>query len=187
MIRGHAISLRVIRESDLDTLLDLENDLTRRGDHLPHRLIAESAFRKQLQETGFLTEELGRLLMVDGEDRIIGTVGYFRPTHYIDGYEVAYNVYEPVRRGRGIATEALGLLIGWLFSTKKIARLQAALLPENSASRKVAERNGFRLEGVMRKAVFIQGKSADIELWSLLREEWEEARASRASHPPAAE
>jgi len=184
MIRGRAINLRVIRESDLETLLDLENDLTRKGDYLPHRLVAESAFRRQLEETGFLTEEVGRLLIVDGEDRIIGTAGYFRPAHYIDGYEVAYSVYEPVRRGRGIATEAAGLLIGWLFSTKKIARLQAAVLLDNSASRKVLERNGFRLEGVMRKATFIQGKSMDIELWSLLREEWEELRASR---PPAAE
>jgi RimJ/RimL family protein N-acetyltransferase len=184
MIRGRAINLRVIRESDLDTLLDLENDLTRKGDFLQHRLVAESAFRKQLQETGFLTEEAGRLLMVDGEDRIVGSVGYFRPTHYIDGYEVAYKVYEPVRRGRGVATEAASLLIGWLFSTKKIARIQAALAPENAASRKVLERNGFRLEGVMRKAIFMQGKSQDAELWSLLREEWEETRASRPAAEP---
>lgn len=182
MIRGRTVSLRVIRESDLDTLLDLENDVVRRGDYVPHRLLGESAFRKQLQETGFLTEEAGRLLVVDGEDRIVGSVGYFRPTHYSDGYELAYSVYEPVRRGRGVATEAAGLLIDWLFSTKKIARLQAALSPENSGSRKVLERNGFRLEGIMRKAIFMQGKSQDAELWSLLREEWEEARAS---HPAA--
>jgi len=183
MIRGRAINLRVIRESDLDTLLDLENDLTRKGEYLQHRLLPESAFRKQLQETGFLTEDAGRLLMVDGEDRIVGMAAYFRPTHYVDGYELAYKVYEPVRRGRGVATEAASLLIGWLFSTKKIERLQAALVPENSGSRKVLERNGFKLEGLMRKAIFMQGKSHDAELWSLLREEWEALRASR----PAAE
>jgi ribosomal-protein-alanine N-acetyltransferase len=183
MIRGRAVSLRVIRESDLDALLDLENDLTRKGDFLPQRLFAEPSFHKQFQETGFLTEDVGRLLMVDGEDRIIGAVGYFRPTHYIDGYELAYQVYEPVRRGRGIATEAVGLLIDWLFSAKKIGRLQAALLPENSASRKVAERNGFQLEGVLRRALFIHGKSVDIELWSLVREEWAERRAAAATQP----
>jgi ribosomal-protein-alanine N-acetyltransferase len=182
MIRGRAINLRVIRESDLDALLDLDNDLVRKGDHLPHRLTSEPAFRKQLQETGFLSEEAGRLLIVDGEDRIIGMVGYFRPAHYIDGYELGYGVYEPVRRGRGIATEAVSLLIGWLFSTKKIARIQAVFMTENAASRKVAERNGFRLEGVMRQAIFIQGRSVDVELWSLLREEWEERRAA---NPPA--
>jgi RimJ/RimL family protein N-acetyltransferase len=169
--------LRIIRESDLDPLLELENDLVRKGDFVPHRLTAESAFRKQFHDNGFLTEESGRLLIVDGEDRIVGSVGYFRPAHYIDGYELAYQVYEPVRRGRGVATDALALLVGWLFSSKKIARLQLALVAENGASRKVAERNGFRLEGILRRAAFIQGGSVDLELWSLLREEWEERRA----------
>ena len=178
MIRGRAITLRVIRERDLDALLDLENDLTRKGELVPHRLLAESAFRKQFQDTGFMTEEVGRLLIVDGEDRILGTVGYFRPAHYIDGYELAYVIFEPIRRGRGIATEAVSLLIDWLFSTKKIARLQAAMMPENAASRRVVEKCGFQREGVLRQAAFIQGRSTDLELWSLLRAEWEERRAA---------
>jgi [ribosomal protein S5]-alanine N-acetyltransferase len=181
MIRGRAISLRVIRESDLEALLELDNDLVRKGDHLPHRLTSGPAFRKQFQETGLLSEEAGRLLIVDGEDRLVGSVGYFRPNHYIDGYELGYSVYEPIRRGRGIGTEAVGLLVGWLFSTKKIARVQAALIPENVPSRKVLERNGFRLEGVIRRAIFMQGKSSDAELWSILREEWEERRTAPPS------
>jgi RimJ/RimL family protein N-acetyltransferase len=185
MIRGRAVTLRVIRESDLDALLALDNDLTRRGEHVPHRLLGEPALRKQFQETGFLTEEAGRLLVVDGEDRLIGAVGYFRTAHYLDGYELGYGVYEPVRRGRGIATEAVGLLIDWLFSTKKIARLQLGLITENAASRRVAEKNGFRVEGIMRRATFIQGKSTDLELWSLIREEWEERRAGEGTATPA--
>jgi len=180
MIRGRAITLRVIRERDLDALLDLENDLARKGELVPHRLLAESAFRKQFQDTGFMTEEVGRLLIVDGEDRILGTVGYFRPAHYIDGYELAYVIFEPIRRGRGIATEAVSLLIDFLFSAKKIGRVQAALVPENAASRRVIEKCGFQREGVMRRAAFIQGRSTDLELWSLLREEWEERRAAAA-------
>jgi len=181
MIRGRAIILRVIRESDLEALLDLENDLTRKGELVPHRLLAESALRKQYQDTGFLTDEIGRLLIVDGEDRILGTVGYFRPAHYVDGYELAYVIFEPVRRGRGIATEAVSLLIDWLFTAKKIARLQAAMVPENAASRRVVEKCGFQREGVMRRAAFLQGRSTDIELWSLVREEWEERRAAASN------
>jgi RimJ/RimL family protein N-acetyltransferase len=180
MIRGRAITLRVIRERDLDALLDLDNDLARKGEMIPHRLLAEPALRKQFDETGFVTEEVGRLLIVDGEDRILGTVGYFRPSHYIDGYELAYVIFEPIRRGRGIATEAVSLLIGFLFTAKKIARLQVAFLPENAASRRVAEKCGFQLEGVLRQAAFIQGKSVDIEMWSLLREEWAERRGESA-------
>lgn len=179
MIRGTTIALRVVRESDLDALLTLDNDVARRGPFVPPRLRSEPAFRKELQETGFLGEEAGRLLIVDGEGgEILGTVGYFRAAFYMDGLELAYALYEIGRRGGGVVTEAVGLLVDWLFSTRKIGRLQIATMPENVASRRVAEKSGFRFEGILRKAAFIHGRGADLELWSLLREEWEERRQS---------
>jgi RimJ/RimL family protein N-acetyltransferase len=176
MIRGRTIALRVVRESDLDALLAFENDLERRGAFVPPRLNPEPAYRKQFQETGFLGDDAGRLLIVDGEDRILGVVGYFRTAFYLDGFELAYSLYDVERRGGGLVTEAVGLLVGWLFALKKIARLQIAFMPENGASRRVAEKNGFRFEGVLRQAIFIHGRNVDAELWSLLREEWEERK-----------
>lgn len=173
MIRGRSIALRVIRESDVTPLLNLENDLERRGDFVPNRLRPEPVFRKEFQETGFLTEDSGKLLIVDSEDHILGTVGYFRPVFYMDALEIGYSVTDPTLRGKGVATEAAGLLVGWLFKTRKIARVQLTLIPENGASRRVAEKNGFRLEGVLRRCVFSQGKTVDLEIWALLREEWE--------------
>jgi ribosomal-protein-alanine N-acetyltransferase len=176
MIRGRSIALRVVRESDLAALLELDNDLERRGAFVPNRLRPEPVFRKEFQETGFLTEEMGRLLIVDAEDRVLGVLGYFKPVHYMDALEIGYSITDPALRGRGIATEAVALLVGWLFGTKKLGRLQLTLIPENAASRRVAEKSGFRFEGVLRRAVFSQGKSADLEMWALLREEWEERR-----------
>jgi [ribosomal protein S5]-alanine N-acetyltransferase len=173
MIRGRSIALRVIRESDVTTLLNLENDLERRGDFVPNRLRAEPVFRKEFQETGFLTEDTGKLLIVNAEDHILGTAGYFRPVFYMDALEIGYSVTDPTLRGKGVATEAAGLLVGWLFKTKKIARVQLTLIPENAASRRVAEKSGFRFEGVLRRCVFSQGKYVDLEMWALLREEWE--------------
>lgn len=176
MIRGKNIALRPLRESDLEAFLALDNDLERKGAFVPPRLRAEPVLRKEFQETGLLGDDAGRLLIVDGEDRILGVVGYFRTSFYMDGYELAYSLYDVERRGGGLVTEAVGLLVGWLFALKKIARLQIAFMPENGASRRVAEKNGFRFEGVLRRAIFIHGRNVDAELWSLLREEWEERK-----------
>jgi RimJ/RimL family protein N-acetyltransferase len=181
MIRGKSISLRVVRESDLTALLELENDLERRGGFVPNRLRAEPVYRKEFHDTGFLAEDTGKMLIVDGEDRILGTVGYFRPVYYMDALELGYSVTDPALRGKGVATEAAGLLVGWLFRNKKIARVQLTLIPENAASRRVAEKNGFRFEGVLRRCVFSQGKIVDLEMWSLLREEWEALAAPAQS------
>src|SRR5262245_24427755 len=122
MIRGRTISIRPVRESDLATYLELDNDHARKGDFVMRRLRPEPVFRKEFQETGFLTEETGRLLIVDGEDRILGIVIYFRPTHYMDALELGYSLYAVDRRGSGITTEAVRLLIDWLFESKKVGR-----------------------------------------------------------------
>lgn len=179
MIRGQSIALRIVKEGDVAPLLELENDLERRGDFVPNRLRPEPVFRKEFQETGFLTEENGRLLIVDAEDRLIGSISFFKTAHYMDSLELGYSITDPGQRGKGIATQAVDLLVGWLFQTKKLGRLQLTLVPENGASRRVAEKSGFRFEGVLRHAAFLQGKLVDLEMWALLREEWEERSLQR--------
>jgi hypothetical protein len=47
-------------------------------------------------------------------------------------------------------------------------RLELPVGVENHASKRVAERNGYRLEGVLRSLYFKQGVREDTELWSRL-------------------
>ncbi|HYH46413.1 MAG TPA: GNAT family protein [Thermoanaerobaculia bacterium] len=178
MIRGRNIALRTIREGDLDTLLDTDNDHERRGPYVIHRLTTRPALEKEFRENGLLTEDFGRLLIVDPDDRPLGTIVYFKPGHFMDAYELGYVLFETAERGRGITTEAVGLLADWLFRVKKIGRIQLCMVPENAASRRVAEKSGFQFEGVLREAVYLNGASCDLEMWSLLRREWEERRAA---------
>ena len=67
-------------------------------------------------------------------------MGYFRTAFYMDGLELAYSLYDVERRGGGLVTEAVGLLVGWLFAMKKIARLQIRLSWGDGASRRVPRR-----------------------------------------------
>jgi RimJ/RimL family protein N-acetyltransferase len=53
-------------------------------------------------------------------------------------------------RGRGIATEAVRLLAGWAFRVLRLDRLEVMIHPENVASQRVAERCGFKREGLRR-------------------------------------
>jgi RimJ/RimL family protein N-acetyltransferase len=79
------------------------------------------------------------------------------------GYLVA-----PSARGRGVAVEALTALTRWAFDTRGMHRLELLISVDNVASKRVAERCGYVLEGVMRSAYFKQGKREDVELWSRL-------------------
>lgn len=79
------------------------------------------------------------------------------------GYIVAAHA-----RGRGIASEALRQLTAWAFGQRGVQRAYLLIDVGNPASSKVAERAGFRLEGIMRNTYLKQGRRGDTELWSRL-------------------
>ena len=71
-------------------------------------------------------------------------------------------------RGRGIATEAVGVLCRWAFDAVGLQRVTAQVEVGNWASRALAEKAGFTVEGVLRDAPAPGGRRAATWLASLL-------------------
>jgi RimJ/RimL family protein N-acetyltransferase len=72
-------------------------------------------------------------------------------------------------RGRGIATRALRRVCAYGFEELGLGRLELMTDPENRASQRVAEKVGFRREGVLRSRLCYQdGRRADGIMFSLL-------------------
>lgn len=171
MIKGKKINLRTVRERDLDMLFELESDLENKGQFYPINLPSAAGFKRRFQEDGFWSEDAGTLLIVNKEDDILGKISYFKPVRYFDALEIAYILFKQGERGQGYMTEALSLLVNYLFWTRHIGRLQLTVVVGNHGSKRVAEKCGFKSEGILRQAVFVRGKHADLEMFSLLREE----------------
>lgn len=71
-------------------------------------------------------------------------------------------------RGRGIATQALGLLVDWSFAALGAARVQAQVHPGNPRSAAVLERLGFRREGLLRDYRSVEGRREDSVMYARL-------------------
>ncbi|WP_405859225.1 GNAT family N-acetyltransferase [Streptomyces sp. NBC_00090] len=69
--------------------------------------------------------------------------------------------------GRGLLTEALGLLLPYAFGPLELHRLEANIQPGNTASRALVRRAGFRLEGFSPAMLFIDGAWRDHERWAI--------------------
>jgi len=82
----------------------------------------------------------------------------------------------PSERSRGYCTEAVNIMVDYLFLSKDIVRVQAHTDVRNAGSQKVLERTGFSKEGTLRKSSFIRGEWRDNFVYSILREEWKEPR-----------
>jgi [ribosomal protein S5]-alanine N-acetyltransferase len=179
MIRGKMIRLRTVRETDLDRLYSLLTDIANRGDFVPLPIPAEATFKRQFHETGFWSEDYGRLLIVNAQEEIVGSIRFFKSIPYFDGFEIGYDVFDPHHRGQGIMTEALSLFVDYLFQSTKIHRLQLIIAEGNIASERVAQKCGFTYEGTARQAMFARGKHSDMKIYSLLRHEVETCLPSR--------
>jgi RimJ/RimL family protein N-acetyltransferase len=80
------------------------------------------------------------------------------------GYWVAADA-----RGAGICTGALRTLARWGLEELQLGRLELLTDPENVASQRVAEKAGFRREGVLRShLVHRDGRRRDSVMFSLL-------------------
>ncbi|MCP2341928.1 precorrin-2 C(20)-methyltransferase [Actinomadura rupiterrae] len=92
------------------------------------------------------------LAVADREtDTLIGFMGLFRVDSAHDTCEVGYAL-RAASRGNGHATEALRLACDWALVDCGLHRVELRTLTDNTASMRVAEKAGFRREGVQRGA-----------------------------------
>jgi RimJ/RimL family protein N-acetyltransferase len=174
MLKGESVILRPVHQTDLQRLYEFHQDIANRGPYFPIGVMPEPIFQAKFSETGFWQEDDGMLLIVDGDDTIIGHVEFFRTVRYLDELELSYHIYSKNHSGKGIATEAVELMSGYLFDRKKQNRIRLIIHPDNSASKRVAEKCGYRFEGTNRGAWFHKGRNHDVDVYALLRDEFYE-------------
>ena len=79
-------------------------------------------------------------------------------------------------QGHGYVTRAVTAMLDWALLDRGLRRAEWHCVPENLASRKVAERLGMTLEGTLRESFEHAGRLWDTEIWALLTPEWRERR-----------
>ena len=171
MLKGQSITLRPILETDIDQLYAYHTDIANRGDYFPRGIVSETEFKKRYRESGNWGRDEGTLLIIDETGQTIGSIEFFKTVGYLDEYEIGYIIFSPEHRGKGATTEAVNLMVRYLFETKRMNRLRLIIHPDNAASRRVADKCGFRHEGTARGAWFNKGKHQDVEVYAVLRDE----------------
>ena len=171
MLKGKSVILRPVRDTDIDQLYSYHVDIDNRGDFFPRGILAQPAFRQRFQETGFWEKEDGMLVMVSSNDEILGHIEFFKTVNYLDEYELSYQIYSLEHRGKGLTTEAVNLLVRYLFESKRVNRIRLVIDPGNLASRRLAEKCGFKHEGTARGAWYHKGKHRDVEIYSILHDD----------------
>lgn len=106
-------------------------------------------------------------------NQLIGDIGI----HFLENdpenkqVEIGYTL-DRNYQGNGYATEALTIIISYLFTTLNKHRISASIAPVNIASIKLIERLGFRKEAHFKESLFFHGKWVDDMVFAILAKEW---------------
>jgi GNAT superfamily N-acetyltransferase len=88
------------------------------------------------------------LVVRRADGRILGDLGTHGPPDSEGCVEIGYTL-APSARGQGIGTAAVAALVGRLAAVPRIRRLTAVTGAQNTASRRLLERQGFRITGLL--------------------------------------
>jgi len=110
-------------------------------------------------------------ITLKGQEEVIGSCGFLNlaSQHYRSeiGIELSKEHW-----GKGIASEAFEAVIKYGFEQMNLHRIEALIEPPNLSSQRLAERQGFIREGLLRSYEFTVGKFDDLYMYSLLNQDF---------------
>lgn len=168
--------------TDIPTLVDAIDDHVLRWLPLPSPYTHADAvaFLEWQQEMADRGMTLNFAVRTEVGGPLVGSAGL----HFRNGpgvAEVGYWIAAPAR-GRGLAARAMRLLAELAFDRYGARRLEALILPGNTASRRVAERAGAVYEGVRRHGLEARGEPLDAAVYSLLPSDLRSPEAVNAGY-----
>ena len=176
VLEGKDVNLRVVEKDDIDFLVETLNDIDFDSEFLPISQTSKAeALRKFENPSQVATMcERQRFVIEKKDGTRIGTIAHWlaQPERFL---EIGYDVVRS-ERGKGYGTEAVQLIVDYLFLSMNIGRIQAFTDVRNKASQRVLDKAGFKREGTLRNAGFVRGHKADAYLYGVIREEWKEPK-----------
>lgn len=100
-------------------------------------------------------------------DVLIGSSALFAIDLTQGRAEIGYSLH-PDWQGRGLASEALRLILAYAFNERGLRRIEADIDPRNRPSRRLVEKLGFLQEGLFRERWNVNGEICDSAMYGLL-------------------
>lgn len=107
-------------------------------------------------------------ITIKGNPKIIGIIGHYRIQPENHRAEIGY-MSLPEYNGKGYITEAIKAVVTYGFEQMNLHSIEAVIDPENIASERVLQKNGFVKEAHILENEYWEGKFWDTVIYSLLK------------------
>jgi RimJ/RimL family protein N-acetyltransferase len=167
------LHLRRLVEEDAASLHQAYGDAEamRFWDAPPSRTLAGTLDHIRRSLTADPTSHAAWAVLLRGEEHFVGMVNYHARSAAARRLAVGW-ILLPHRVGHGYMQEAMHVLLSHCFTTLDTHRVEAEIDPPNARSIRLAERLGFRREGVLRERFWVAGEPRSVAMYGLLRPDW---------------
>lgn len=175
VIETPRLTLRRMTLRDAHDLFDYSQDpeVARHVLWSAHRSVWETkAYIRYILQQYRLGEPSSWCIVERETRRVIGTIGFMSYSADNATVEVGYSLARS-HWNRGLMTEALQAVLRECFETLKLHRVEAQHFSLNPSSGRVMEKSGMTHEGTLRRRIFNKGEFQDVEMWAILRSDWE--------------
>lgn len=135
-------------------------------------------FRDYLQKLAVSIDPLHYAIVDLASERALGTASLMRIEPVHGAIEVGNIGYSPLLKQTRAGTEAMYLLMRYVFDKLGYRRYEWKCDSLNTPSRSAARRYGFQFEGIFRKAIVYKSRCRDTAWFSIIEEEWPRIRAA---------
>jgi ribosomal-protein-alanine N-acetyltransferase len=164
------LSLREVKPSDVAEIFTLRSELRIMTylDRSPAKSEEEAMQFIELNDTALKAGNgICWGMCQKGSDKLIGTVAIWRIIKEHHRGEVGYTLH-PDHQGKGLMDEAFKAVIKYGFEKIRLHSLEANVNPENKASIRLLQKNGFVKEAHFRENYYYDGKYLDSAIYSLI-------------------
>lgn len=179
VLEGDGLRLRGFRDGDLQDFFELHAD-PRVMRYWSFPAWTDPAQARERFASALAAHDAGRMLcwaLADtASDRLIGTVTLFAIDRAQGRAEIGYALCAS-HWGRGLARDALRMVIDHTFGAMALRRIEADADPRNDRSCRLLERLGFVREGLLRERWQVAGEVQDAAFYGLLARDWQARKA----------
>ena len=168
MIEGERVQLRRMGPKDAADVVRLRSDPEVQGQLFSERPPTVNEHLRWLAEVEARGDRLEFMIVERTSGRSVGTIGlsHIDSKHHRAEYGVV--IGEPGARGKGLASEASRLLLGYAFGTLRLHRVYLHVFVHNEPARRLYRRVGFEPEGVLRQHVWKGDQFHDVAVMAVL-------------------
>ena len=105
-------------------------------------------------------------------NKAVGLASYLRIAPQMGVIEVGHIHFAAAMQKTAVATEAMYLMMHYVFDELGYRRYEWKCDALNVPSRKAAQRLGFQFEGIFRQALMYKGRNRDTAWFSIIDSEW---------------